>query len=166
MSKVRAPRAGAAGERRRKGRCRPTPKWLMRRSDVDQVARSRCLLLLSVLSGEVPVTQAIGSAKISRATYYQWETRALRAMLAALNPLSGSAADGSADLSAATARIGQLQSALKRLEQDKRRSQRLLLLTRKLMRGGTLKSAHRGRWPKAKRSPASVPTMPPGASSP
>jgi hypothetical protein len=165
MSKVRAAHAGTGGERRRKGRPRPTPKWLRGANDVDQVARSRCLLLLSVLSGEVPVSQAIATAKISRATYYHWETRALRAVLTALNPLTASAPDGSADLSAATARIAQLESAVKRLEQDKRRSQRLLLLTRKAMRG-TPKSQHRGRWPKAKASDQAMPAMSPGASLP
>jgi hypothetical protein len=163
--KARAAPAGTVGGRRRKGRPRPTPKWLSGTSEVDQVARSRCVLLLSVLSGEIPVTQAIASAKISRATYYQWETRALRAMLAALNPLASSAADGSADLSAATARIGQLEGTLKRLEQDKRRSQRLLLLTRKAMRGASLKSAHRGRWPKARANPTPSSMTPPGANS-
>lgn len=92
-------------------------------------------MVLSVLSGEKPVSDAIEEAKISRGTYYQLETRALKAMLAALNPLAASREDGSADLSAAaTARIGQLEERVKGLEQEKRRADRLLLLTRKAMR--------------------------------
>ena len=92
-------------------------------------------MVLSVLSGEKPVTEAIEKARISRGTYYQMETRALRAMLAALNPLAASRQDGSADLSAAAAaRIAQLEGRVKGLEQEKRRADRLLLLTRKAMR--------------------------------
>ena len=83
-------RAGTAGVRVRKHRRRPAPRWLKSSKEVEAVARSRCLMLLSVLSGEVPVTDAITQAKISRATYYQLETRALQAMLAALNPLAAS----------------------------------------------------------------------------
>lgn len=92
-------------------------------------------MVLSVLSGETPVTDAIREAKISRGTYYQMETRALNAMLAALNPLASSAQNGAPDLSAATARITQLEAQLKTLEQERRRAQRLLLLTRKSIRG-------------------------------
>jgi hypothetical protein len=91
-------------------------------------------MLLSVLSGETPVTDAIERAKISRATYYQLETRALKAMLTAMNPLASNTADGAQDLTAATGRIAQLEAQVQRLEQQKRRTQRLLLLTRKSIR--------------------------------
>jgi hypothetical protein len=134
-------------------------------TDLDAVARSRCLLVLSVLSGASPVSDAIAQAKISRGTYYHLETRALKAMLAALNPLAASANDGSADLSAAAQRIEQLEATVKRLEQERRRSQRLLLLTRKSLRL-PLAGRRRGQASTTKRraSAASTPTSP-GASS-
>jgi hypothetical protein len=94
------------------------------------VARSRCLLILSVLSGEKPVTQAIAEAQISRPGYYQMETRALKAMLSALSPLSSTSADGAASQTA-TRRIAQLEQQVQKLTQDKRRAERMLLMTRK-----------------------------------
>lgn len=104
-------------------------------------------MLLSVLSGETPVSDAIAQAKISRQTYYHMETKALRAMLVALNPLASTSENGSPDLSAATARIEDLEEQVKHLEQDKRRSQRLLFLTRKSMRSPVTRP-RRGRPPK------------------
>jgi hypothetical protein len=122
------------------------PKWLTKSNDLDAIARSRCLLVLSVLSGEKPVTDAIVAAKISRGTYYQMEARALNAMLAALNPLASTADTGAADLSLAASRIAELEARLKTLEQDKRRAERLLLLTRKSLKA-PVTTGHRGRWP-------------------
>jgi hypothetical protein len=103
-------------------------------------------MVLSVLSGEKPVTDAIASAKISRGTYYQMESRALNAMLAALNPLAATADNGAADLSLAVSRIAELQARLKTLEQEKRRAERLLLLTRKSLKA-PVTTGRRGRWP-------------------
>lgn len=165
MKTLRVPHAGKGDGPRRKHRPRPTPKWLKEASELDAIARSRCLMLLSVLSGEIPVTDAIARAKISRGTYYQLETRALKAMLSAMNPLASSASDGSADLSAATARIGQLEREVKRLEQEKRRTQRLLLLTRKSMMRAPLTIGRPGRRPKVRTLLASNLTSP-GVSSP
>ena len=51
----------------RKQRSRPTPKWLMTSADLDTIAQQRCLMVLRVLSGETPVTEAISEAGISRA---------------------------------------------------------------------------------------------------
>ena len=150
--------------RRRKPRAHPLPRWLKSSEQLDAIARSRCLLLLSVLSGETPVTEAIVRAKLSRATYYTLETRALQAMLAAMNPLAGQAADGRADLSLASARISELEGKVKLLERDKRRSERLLLLTRKSLKA-PVTTAHRGRWPRRLLASASTPRSP-GASSP
>lgn len=130
MTKTSTRHAGTAGARRRRHRSRPVPKWLIRSTEVDTLARSRCLMVLSVLSGEKPVTEAIQEAKIARGTYYQMEDRALKAMLAALNPLATD--QESADRSMASGRIVELQARVKRLEQEKRRVERLLLLTRKL----------------------------------
>lgn len=162
MKTEREPRAGTAGGKSRKHRPRPVPKWLVKSTALDAIARSRVMLVLSVLSGEVPVTDAIAQAKVSRGTYYHWETRAVKAMLAALNPMASSAPDGSADLSAATARIESLEATVKRLTQEKRRSQRLWLLTQKTVRG-PVSTGRRGRWPKSGIVSTSTP---PGASSP
>lgn len=117
-------------------------------------------MLLSVLSGEKPVTDAILEAKISRGTYYQLETRALQAILEAMNPLSASAPSGE---SLASERIETLEAKLARSEQQCRRSQRLLLLTRKSIRA-PVTTGRRGRPPKAPTVPL-IPT-PPGARSP
>ena len=129
MSKRRARRAGAAVDGRRKPRPRPTPKWLQDPARLNAVAQSRCMMVLSVLSGETPVSEAIAQAKISRGTYYQIETRALKAMLAALNPLTTAKRRAPPDLSAA--RIQALMERVRLLEQDKRRMKRLVLLARK-----------------------------------
>ena len=148
--KERVQRGGARGARRRKSRSRPTPKWLVRSQELDEIARSRCLMVLSVLSGEKPVSDAVVAAKISRGTYYQMETRALQAMLAALNPLaSSSTATGAADLSAAASRIEDLEAKVERLEQEKRRAERLLLLTRKSIRPAPVVTGRRGRPPRS-----------------
>ena len=101
-------------------------------------------MVLSVLSGEKPVTEAIAQAKISRGTYYQMETRALNAMLAALNPLATVAPGPRPDL--ATTRIEALLQKIRVLEQDNRRTQRLLLLTRKSIRA-PLTTGRKGRLP-------------------
>ena len=152
------PRAPASGAPRqsRKHRPRPLPKWLRSSTQLEAVARSRCLMILSVLSGEKPVTDAIEQAKVSRPTYYQLETRALKAMLAAMNPLSSSTEGPGAQLSAASWQIEQLQGKIRRLEQEKRRSERLLLLMRKSLRA-PVTSGHRGRWPRGLRSGSSAP---------
>ena len=112
----------------------------------------------AVLSGEKPVTDAIAEARMSRGTYYQLEERALEAMLAALGPTPpGRKTDQGAELAA-------LQAKLTRLEQEKRRSERLLLLTRKVMKPGrlTLPGLGRPRSTKAGSRPSrsSSPTSP------
>lgn len=146
MSKSPARRAGSPEEARRKHRSRPMPKWLKDSQRLDEIARSRTMMVLSVLSGEKPVTDAIRQAKISRGTYYQMETRALNAMLTALNPIAAIAPTGTPDLSAA--RIEALLERVQRLERDKRRTQRLLLLTRKSLRA-PLTTGRRGRLPRS-----------------
>jgi hypothetical protein len=79
-------RAQRAPSHPRKHRSRPVPRWLSKPSDLDLVARNRVLLVLSVLSGEKPVTDAIADTGISRGFYYQLEAKALNAMLLALAP--------------------------------------------------------------------------------
>ena len=145
--KKRVPRAGPQAGQQRKARRRPMPRWLNQSQELNTIARSRCLLILSVLSGEMPVTEAIKDAQITRQTYYNLETRALQAMLAALNPLASTADDGSPNLSAAMRRIAELEARVKGLEQEKRRAERMLLLTRKSIRFAVVQP-RRGRPPK------------------
>jgi hypothetical protein len=104
-------------------------------------------MLLSVLSGEVSVSDAIEHAQISRGFYYDLEERALSAMLVALTPGTETQA------SSPQARITQLEERCKKLEQDKRRSDRLLLMTRRVIKPGSVKSVQ-GR-PRKKRAAAS-----------
>jgi hypothetical protein len=126
----------------RKPRSRPTPRWLIKKSDLDAVARNRVLLVLSVLSGEKPVTTAIAEAGISRGFYYQLETKALNAMLLALAP--GSDGESSPDATGLHHRIKQLEDKLERAEAAQRRAERLLFVQRKLTSSGPVKT-HRGR---------------------
>ena len=135
MSSNRTPRSP---RRSRKLRSRPTPRWLKDPSSpLEEMARRRCLMVLAVLSGEQPVSEAIAQAQISRGTYYKLESQALKAMLGALQPgaEASSAGEGPAQ------RIAQLETKVKRLEQDKRRSDRLLFLTRQVVKPGPMKSA-------------------------
>lgn len=157
---------------RRRHRPRPTPSWLLEQQDLDEIARRRCLMVLSVLSGETPVTEAITSANISRQLYYQMEERALRAMLKAVTPGAETAPSSSAVESAAARKIVELESKVARLEQERRRSERLLLLTRKVIKPGPLTTGARGRPAKARlsstkvghvRSPSSPKVMKPTA---
>jgi len=139
-------KAGGKPKQHRRHRSRPTPRWLKTTEGVDGLAQRRVLLVLSVLSGEMPVTDAVQAAGISRPLYYQLETRALQAMLRALTP---GAEDGEVALQAGASRVVELEARLKRLEQEKRRAERLLLLTRKLVRPGSLTTG-RGRPPKVR----------------
>src|SRR5688500_12976964 len=145
MSSRRYPCAGRTtmkkGQRRRGGsrrhRPRTTPKWLLKSEEIDRLGQERCLMVLSVLSGEKPVTDAISEAGISRATYYQLETRALQAMLRALGPL-GSAEETTAS---PARQIALLEEKVKGLERARRRSERLLLMTRRVMKAPARKTA-------------------------
>lgn len=125
-------------------RARPTPSFLLEQQDLDDIARRRCLLILNVLSGQTPVTDAITGTDISRQNYYQLEERALRAMLRALTPGQEQAPPAGPDPQQAR-RISELESRVRELEQDKRRHERLLFLTRKVVAPGPLKLGQRGR---------------------
>jgi hypothetical protein len=131
---------------RRALRARPVPRWLTGHRDLDEMAQRRCLLVLSVLSGEKPVTSAISELGISRPLYYQLETKALLAMLTALAP--GANAMTSPDQATTTQRMAELEDKVQRLEQDKRRLERLLFLTRKVVPPGPITIPGRGRKPK------------------
>jgi len=117
------------GRGSRRHRPRPTPRWLLKSEEIDKIAQQRCLMVLNVLSGETPVSDAIQAAGISRGTYYQLETRALSAMLRALGPLAN--AEG---LETSPVRqIAVLEAKVKELERANRRGQRLLLMTRRVI---------------------------------
>ena len=132
-------RPAVASRSSRRHRARPIPKWLLEKEELDQIAQRRTLMLLSVLSGETPVTDAIERAQISRGHYYQLEERALQAILEAMEP---NASPGRPPQ--LSSRLLQLEGKVKELEGDKRRLERLLALTRKVLRAGPMKSA-RGR---------------------
>jgi hypothetical protein len=100
------------------------------------------------------VTDAITEAGISRATYYHLETRALSAMLRALGPGAEETEDGSPQR-----QVAKLEKKVKLLEQGKRRAERLLLMTRRVMGPVKTRSTTSGRGPsrtlrRKKKSPA------------
>lgn len=132
-------RVEARTKRTRRHRSRPLPRWLKERRDLDEMARRRCLLILSVLSGAKPVTEAIAETGMSRGSYYQLEEKALDGMLAALGPTPpGRKPDQSAEIAALEAKVA-------KMEEEKRRAERLLLLTQKVVRRGRLVFPGRGR---------------------
>jgi hypothetical protein len=146
-------------EGRRKHRARPTPKWLLKRQELDEVAKRRCLMVLEVLSGAKPVTDVIGDGQMSRATYYKLEERALAAMLRALSPTAGpDGTDGQA-LAEALARVEELEGKLAKAEQDRRRSDKLFVMTRKLVKAGPLTTGS-GRPPGSRNRPRSTASGP------
>jgi len=136
---------------RRRPRARGTPKWIQTQKDLDEVARRRCLMVLSVLSGERPVTEAIAEAQISRQLYYLLEDKALRAMIAVLTP-SSTGESGVSVAESPAKRIAELEAKVSKLEKEKRRSERLLLLTRKIVRPGPIKTSSGGRPRRTSRS--------------
>jgi hypothetical protein len=142
MSKPKSPPASAkhATSKKRRRRARPTPRWLSTRPNLDEMGKRRCLLVLSVLSGERPVSDVIEEAQISRQMYYQLEERALCAMLLALTP--GASEPGATE---PAKRIAELEQKVAQLEADRRRGERLLLLTRKVLKGPMKLAAGRPR---------------------
>jgi hypothetical protein len=148
------------------------PKWLKTKQDLDEMARRRCFMILNVLSGAQPVSAAIEEAHISRGQYYQLETKAVRGMLAALMP--NQSAEGEPAVSAQE-RITQLETKVSHLERDKRRLERLLYLTKQVVRPGPLWQPMRMRTKRnasssttsgKPRSPTSPPTSPTSPANP
>lgn len=138
----RGRRTDSQPKKTRSQRSRQTPRWLTRKPDLDEVARNRVMMVLAVLSGAKPVTTAIVEAGISRGFYYQLETKAINAMLLALAP--GSDSDSSPDATGLHQRIKDLEAKVERVEQDRRRAERLLHMQQKVMGTGPVKTA-RGR---------------------
>jgi hypothetical protein len=147
------PVASAKDEDRKRGP-HPTrskvylPKWLLNPTEAQAIAHGRCLMILAVLSGEKTVKEAIEEQKICRTLYYQLESRALRGMVWALNPVRSEGLSDRRELRQAQARIGSLTQRLKALTQRKRSVERLLRLVLKSTRV-QVNTARRGRRPKA-----------------
>ena len=121
----------------------------MKRQDLDEIARRRCLLILSVLSGELGVMEAVEQAQVSPTTYQHLETRALEAMLVALTP------DAQGASASPRQRIEELEQRVAQLEKEKRRADRLLLLTRQVVKPGPVTTGA-GRPPKRRARPSST----------
>lgn len=165
-------------DRRRAPRSRGVPRWLTGRTDLDEVAQRRTMMILSVLSGHTPVTTAITEHGISRPLYYQLETKGLVGMMRALIP--GASSASSPDDATPMRQVAELQERIVRLEQENRRLERLLLLAKKVLPPGPIampekrgrkpgpRSTSAGRGPSpGSRSSATSPTRTPSpASSP
>jgi hypothetical protein len=138
---ARKTRDGTTGptpkRKRRRKRGRQTPKWLLETKELDLIAQRRCLMILSVLCGEKTVEEASEEAQISPAQYYQFEKKALGAMLSALVP--GASTDGSS-----LPAMKQMEQRLADLEVAKRRLERLLFLTRLTVEPGRMTARKRG----------------------
>ena len=92
------------------------------------------------------VTAAISELGISRPLYYQLETKAIVAMLTALAP--GASTSASPNEATPSHQIAMLEEKVATLEQDKRRLERLLFLTRKVLPPGpVVVASKRGRPP-------------------
>lgn len=165
MQKTKSAQAASAAEppkRKRALRARPVPKWVKLNQDLDEMARRRCLMILNVLSGAQPVSAAIEEAQISRGLYYQLETKAMRGMLAALMPSTDS--EGEPAIST-TERVTQLEAKVTHLEREKRRLERLLYVTKQIVRPGPVaQPTGRGRKPSTSSSTKSG--KPPSPASP
>jgi len=55
----------------------------------EALARQRAALIVAVQSGQITASEAAQQLGISRKTYYQWEKRALAALLAAMRDRAG-----------------------------------------------------------------------------
>lgn len=134
MRRKRTDKSTSKVDHRKKPRRRGVPRWLTGRKDLDQVAQRRTMLILSVLSGQVPVTTAIAEHGISRPLYYQLEMKGLVGMMRALVP--GANGASSPDDATPMRQLVELEEKVARLEQENRRLERLLLLARKVLPTG------------------------------
>lgn len=144
------------GKQTRRHRSRTLPSQL-KAKDIDDIAKRRCLMLLDVLSGRVPVTDAIAQGKISRGTYYQLEAKAIAAMMAAVSP---TASDGGPAM-VQSKQVEELEQKVRKLEMEKRRLEHLLVVATKVVQLGPLTTG-RGR-PSKRRSTRSGEIASPGS---
>ena len=133
------------------------PLWLMQPAEQQAIAQRRCLMILSVLSGQKSVQEVIEAENVSRALYYQLEDRGLQGMLRALSPRIEGVRSEHRELNEARAQIDTLRERVKSLTQRKRSAERLLRLLIKSNRA-RVTTERRGRPRKA----LSTPTMPGG----
>lgn len=133
----RRKRDSAATKRRRNTGARK-PRWLVSATDLDLIAQRRCLMILSVLSGEKSVEDASREGEIQPAMYYLYEKKALGAMLAALVP-------GASESGSPMPALRQMEERVASLEATKRRLERLLMLTRMTLKSGPMTHGKRGR---------------------
>jgi len=133
------------------------PLWLMQPAEQQAIAQRRCLMILSVLSGQKSVQEVIEAENVSRALYYQLEDRGLQGMLRALSPRIEGVRSEHRELTEARAQIDTLRERVKSLTQRKRSAERLLRLLIKSNRA-RVTTERRGRPRKA----LSTPTMPGG----
>jgi hypothetical protein len=124
-------RRGSKKQRRKRSRTLPSQ---LTAKDLDEITKRRSLMLLDVLSGRVPVTDAIATGKISRGTYYQLEAKALAAMMAAVSP---TASNGGPAL-VHSKQVEELEQKVRKLEMEKRRLEHLLVLATKVVQPGPL----------------------------
>jgi hypothetical protein len=124
------------------------PQALKGTHDAQSAAHHRCLLILSVLSGQRTVVETLAEGKLTRAQYYQLEDRAVQAMMRSLDPMANEASDTQRELRRARAQIQALSMQVRFLTQRKRSAERLLRLVLKSSRV-PLEPRRRGRPPKA-----------------
>jgi len=133
------------------------PLWLMQPAEQRAIGQRRCLMILSVLSGQKSVQEVIDEEKVSRTFYYQLEDRGLQGMLQALNPRIEGVRSEHRELTQAREQVRTLSERVKSLTQRKRSAERLLRLLIK-SNSARVKTERRGRPRKA----LSTPTMPGG----
>jgi hypothetical protein len=124
------------------------PLWLMQPMEEQRIAQARCLMVLSVLSGQKSIQEAISEAKVSRVLYYQLEDRALNGMMMALGPRVREAPNEQQELARARVQVRHLTARVKWLVQRRRAAERLLRLMMKSNRT-PVKIERRGRPRKA-----------------
>jgi hypothetical protein len=148
---------------RRALRTRTLPQWLRHGQTTHPIARARALLLLRVLSGAEPLTQALATAKVSRPTYYWLERKGLRGMLLALTPMPPRGRPPR--MAAPAAQVATLERKVQQLEQAKRRAERLLMVTRTVLPRlrRRRRSTPSGRTPLRGSTPARIPARRPSS---
>ena len=145
-SATKPKRRTSKSDKRRQRRPRGTPRSLAS-TEHDDIAKRRLLMMLDVLSGRTPVTDAIERTKISRNTYYQLESKALNAMLEALTPSER----GPGPRPDPSKKVEALEQKIERLETENRRLERLIALTDRYLKPGSVTTTA-GRKRKATRS--------------
>lgn len=110
---------------------------VLKKPGKPDIAKRRCVMILNVLSGRLPVSDAIEAAGISRAAYYQQEAKALQGMLEALEPTPR----GKPPSSDATKEMTALRKKVESLQEQNRRLEKLVSLTSKILDTGSVKAS-------------------------